>query len=214
MPLSHLKATLDKFAPEKDSYIEYNYGARSLKGKLQNKLAFQKRFSLNIDRKMPLLLVVLPFLTHDGVSRVKEILPGILDMSIQIFFLKEDANDAGWLDSLCKRYHNQIVMHNGGVELLHEALAACDIFLAPAQLKRTGFGPMIALKYGTVPVMQINEDLPILDDYNPITEKGTAFLYKKDDSWLFFAALVRAVENFKLTFDWQRIQKNGMEVMG
>ena len=59
------------------------------------------------------------------------------------------------------------------------------------------------LAYGVVPVAL--ED-PILTDYNPITESGNAFIFSKENKWLFFAAIVRAIENFKFTYDWQNIE--------
>ena len=57
------------------------------------------------------------------------------------------------------------------------------------------------------------EDDPILKDYNPVTESGNAFLYKEDNLWLFYAALVRALENYKFSYDWQNLELAAMETL-
>lgn len=67
-----------------------------------------------------------------------------------------------------------------------------------------------ALNYGVIPVVKND---PILKDYNPITETGNAFLYQEDTFWLFYAALVRALENYKFSYDWQNLELAAMETM-
>lgn len=68
-----------------------------------------------------------------------------------------------------------------------------------------------ALSYGVIPVAKSD---PILTDYSPITEAGNAFLFEKDDKWLFFAALVRALENYKFSYDWQNLELSAMDTFG
>jgi len=67
------------------------------------------------------------------------------------------------------------------------------------------------LAYGVVPVTKND---PVLKNYNPVHESGNAFLYEDNDKWLFFAALVRALENYKFTYDWQNLELAAMNTLG
>ncbi len=64
------------------------------------------------------------------------------------------------------------------------------------------------LWHGTIPVSSARGELA---DYDPNSESGNAFIYEKKDQWSIFAAVVRAVETYKFTYDWKHIMRNGLE---
>lgn len=53
---------------------------------------------------------------------------------------------------------------------------------------------------------------PVLENYNPVLEKGNAFIFNESDKWQFFSALVRATENYKFSYDWQNLELAAMDV--
>ena len=61
---------------------------------------------------------------------------------------------------------------------------------------------------------QKNKSVPIMPpvtgfaDYNPKKESGNAFLYEAGSSWSLFSAIVRAVETYKLPYDWYGIVRD------
>lgn len=63
---------------------------------------------------------------------------------------------------------------------------------------------------GTIPVSSIRREMV---DYNPNRETGNSFVYKNDDYWCIFAALVRALETFKFPYDWTNIIRQGLEMV-
>jgi len=64
------------------------------------------------------------------------------------------------------------------------------------------------LIHGAIPV---TFERPEVADYNPNRETGNSFVYKNNDLWSMFAALVRARETFKFPYDWKHIVKQGLE---
>ncbi len=62
---------------------------------------------------------------------------------------------------------------------------------------------------GVIPVSCEREEA---EDYNPNKEKGNSFIYKKDNVWGIFAALVRAVETFKFPYDWKHIIREALKL--
>ncbi|MBU1446537.1 hypothetical protein KKD70_04735 [Patescibacteria group bacterium] len=68
----------------------------------------------------------------------------------------------------------------------------------------------LAWSQGVVPVTQaFNRDI---QDYNPNTESGNAFIYKNVDKWEIFAAVVRALETHKFPYDWKFIKRSCMKL--
>lgn len=59
---------------------------------------------------------------------------------------------------------------------------------------------------GCVPIAP--KSLKGVENYNPITEKGNAFVYETMSPWVMFSAAVRALETYKFPFDWKGIVRN------
>ena len=60
---------------------------------------------------------------------------------------------------------------------------------------------------GVIPISSSREEVA---DYNPNHETGNGFIYKQENPWCIFAALVRARETFKFPYDWKHIVRQGM----
>ncbi len=58
-------------------------------------------------------------------------------------------------------------------------------------------------KYKAVPV--INETSMNFAEYNPLKETGNAFVYEKNSPWHMLAAVLRASETFKFSYDWKNL---------
>lgn len=58
-------------------------------------------------------------------------------------------------------------------------------------------------KYKAVPV--INEESMNFSEYNPLKETGNAFVYQKNSPWHMLAAVLRASETFKFSYDWKNL---------
>ncbi|MBU1151972.1 hypothetical protein KJ632_04065 [Patescibacteria group bacterium] len=74
----------------------------------------------------------------------------------------------------------------------------------------------LGLNFNDVEEMLLNGVIPVshvraeLEDYNPNQESGNAFLYKGENPWSAFAALVRAIETYKFPYDWKNIVRDGI----
>ncbi|MBD3360970.1 hypothetical protein GF366_04180 [Candidatus Peregrinibacteria bacterium] len=67
------------------------------------------------------------------------------------------------------------------------------------------------LLHGVIP---ISISRPEIIDYNPNHETGNSFIFKEDDPWYIFAALVRARETFRFPYDWKHIVREGLSSVG
>lgn len=60
-------------------------------------------------------------------------------------------------------------------------------------------------KYKAVPI--VYEESRIFADFNPIEEVGNAFVYAENSSWHMLAAVVRANETYKFSYDWKSLKE-------
>jgi starch synthase len=89
--------------------------------------------------------------------------------------------------------------------------AGSDMFLMPSRVEPCGTGQMIAMRYGSVPIVRGTGGLAdTVQNFEPDTGQGNGFVFSRYDHWMLFAAIVRALETFKHRGEWQQLQRRGM----
>ncbi|HVC10326.1 MAG TPA: glycosyltransferase, partial [Burkholderiales bacterium] len=95
--------------------------------------------------------------------------------------------------------------------LAQRIYAGSDILIMPSRFEPCGLGQLIALRYGTIPVVRATGGLAdTIKDYDPIHERGNGFRFVPYDPWQFFAAVVRAAETFRHTESWAWLINHAM----
>jgi hypothetical protein len=61
---------------------------------------------------------------------------------------------------------------------------------------------------GIVPVMKAGLHLDA-ENYNPVEESGNAFLFSELDPWHIHTALIRSIENYAFSYDWENLRDQG-----
>lgn len=202
----------DLFTPAYDNKIYQKYSKNTIKNKAQNKLFFQKELGLPCDKKKPVVCITCELTDKNGAMIVKDVLEGILMLDLQLLVL--------WVGSetyqktfaeFAEKYPDKMRILINDEQSRRKIYAASNITLIFNNNSQNAMELKNALAYGVIPVVKND---PILKDYNPVTESGNAFLYFEDNLWLFYAALVRALENFKFSYDWQNLELAVMETLG
>jgi glycogen synthase len=129
-------------------------------------------------------------------------------MSVEVLVLGRGSENFGTLfTKLAKEQSHRIHIVSESDAAMRKMYAASDMalfFSDPSGLPELRH----ALNYGVVPVAPACE---CLEDYDPVQEHGTAFIAESATPWMWFAALVRALETYKFPFDWKTIQRQCME---
>ena len=82
----------------------------------------------------------------------------------------------------------------------------------PSRYEPCGLGQMIAMRYGTVPVVRGTGGLAdTVADYQPATGEGNGFVFENYSSYACLVAVLRAVEAFRRPEEWRALQRRGME---
>lgn len=181
---------------------------QSLDRKAERKKDFQEQLGWPTESKRALLCIPTGVSDSLGGALLKELLPGLLQMPMQIVVLgKGPASYGTYLSQLAEAFPLRLGIIPHQEHSVASMLAAADmsLFLTdPANVPEL----RKCLENGAVPVsLQTNA----LKNYDPNQESGTAFLFEKPTVWHAFAAVIRALETFRFPYDWKTIQKEGME---
>ena len=96
--------------------------------------------------------------------------------------------------------------------LAQRIYAGADMLWMPSRFEPGGLAQLIALRYGTIPVVRGTGGLAdTIRDYDPVAQKGNGFRFGPYDPWQFFAAVVRAAETFRHPTVWQWLIQHDMQ---
>jgi len=91
-------------------------------------------------------------------------------------------------------------------------ITAADIAIFPTVNLAAGRSAATALAAGTVPVMTASiAPKDIATDYDPVSEAGNSFFAADESVWGLLAALIRATESYRFSYDWQGITRAAFE---
>ncbi len=179
-----------------------------LEKKKDAKLTLQEELGWIPEDRMPLICIPTGVSDTLGGALLKEVLPGLLELSLQIVILgKGGASYGEYMTKLSKEHRNRIAILSNDGKNMETMLTAADmaLFLCdPTALPEFSQ----ALKHGAIPVCPHTDTV---ENYDPNAESGEAFMYEKTNAWHCFAAMVRALETFRFPFDWKTIQRHGMQ---
>jgi len=199
---------LAPLSPSYDTKIARRYSSRTLEHKVENKTALQQELGWPMEPKAPILCLPSGMSEALGGELLKQMLPGLLSLPVEILVLGKGESMYGELfTQLAQERGHRIAILPATEDGARKMYAAGDIALFLTD--PTGSEELEAcLQYGVVPVAQEGRGL---EDYNPVQESGDSFLFTEASPWMCFAALVRALETFKFPFDWRTIARHGME---
>jgi starch synthase len=116
------------------------------------------------------------------------------------------------LNALASRYPDRVSVHltfNRPAE--QRIYAGSDIFLMPSRFEPCGLNQMVAMRYGSVPVVHLVGGLAdTVHDYAPETGNGNGFGFCHYDAMALYTSLVRAVETYRHADIWRILQRRCM----
>jgi len=91
-------------------------------------------------------------------------------------------------------------------------MAAADIAVFPTIDLATGRSAAAAFAAGTIPVLAASvAPKDVATDYDPVSEQGNSFFAGDDSAWSLLAALIRATESYRFSYDWQGIVRSAFD---
>ena len=206
---------VEEFDPATDPYLETNYTVDSLELRLQNKLSLQREAGLKQAPQTPLVGIIARLTDQKGFDLITAVVESMLrHLGIQFVVLGtgEQRYHDFFID-LSNRYPGQAgAFLTFNAALAHQIYAGADIFLMPSRFEPCGLGQMIAMHYGSVPVVRAVGGLAdTVRDHDPSSGQGTGFVFEPYEAMALYTALVRAVETYRYPSVWRQLQIRCME---
>ena len=168
----------DAWDPATDPMIHANYSAADMSGKKACKAALQEELGLEVRDDRPLMVMVTRLTRQKGMDLVTYALDRILSGGVQVAVL-----GTGDYEEPMRYFANKypgtcaarITFDNA---LSHRMYAGADMFLMPSLFEPCGLSQMIAMRYGTLPVVRETGGLrDTVTPYNQFTGEGTGFTF-------------------------------------
>ncbi|WBW99816.1 glycogen synthase GlgA [Oceanirhabdus sp. W0125-5] len=203
----------DIYNPEKDSFIYENYNIDSFDKKIKNKLKLQEAMNLPQREDVPLIGIVSRLDSMKGLDLVVHILDELLAKDVQMVVLGTgDQYFESIFRNFASRYPHKLssnILFN--TSLAHKIYASCDMFLMPSRFEPCGLSQLIALRYGTLPIVRETGGLnDTVKSFNEFTMEGNGFSFKNYNAHDMLFTINRALEYYKDRTVWYEIVKNAM----
>ena len=201
------------YNPETDEDIYANYTAEDLSGKAINKKKLQERLNLTEDPSVPIISMVSRMVSHKGLDLVKEALDQLMwESDVQFVILGSGEWEyESFFRDMQGRYPGRLSACFGFVpELAHKIYAGSDIFLMPSKSEPCGLSQMIALRYGTIPV--VRETGGLKDSIQDSGDgEGNGFTFQTYNSGDMLQAIRRALEGYAKPEGWSVLVDRAMK---
>src|SRR5216684_2546094 len=203
----------EEMNPATDRYIQTPFTINSLDKRAENKEALQEQAHLPVRPDVPLLAMISRLADQKGFDLLGQIIHPLLAQGVQFVLLGiGDQHYHEMFQSLAARYPEQVAIFlTFNTELAQRIYAGSDMFLMPSRFEPCGLGQLIAMRYGSVPIVRAVGGLAdTVQEYDPRTGEGNGFAFTNYDPWELFAAIVRALELYRFKDIWRTLQQRGM----
>lgn len=192
------------YDPAGDKDIFHNFSAENSAGKAKNKAALQKLFELPVKAGIPLFGIVSRLVAHKGFDLVKAMLPELLATTdVQFVVLGTgDSEFEHFFKEMVFKYPDKISLRLGFVpDLAKKIYAGADMFLMPSKSEPCGLAQMMALRYGTIPL--VRETGGLKDSVTDSGDgQGNGFSFKGYNAGELLNMCLRAIEGYSNKKGW------------
>lgn len=187
------------FDPATDKRIAANYTVEDRTGKAVCKAKLQEELGLEVRDDRPLMVMVTRLTRQKGMDLVMYALDRILAGGVQVAVL--GTGDRDYEDGLRYFQHKYPGTMAARIEfdpaLSQRMYAAADMFLMPSKFEPCGLSQIIAMRYGTLPIVRETGGLKdTVQPYNEFTGEGTGFSFRNFNGDEMGDAVFRAARLF------------------
>ena len=201
-----------EYNPAIDPCLQTNYDSSTAERKINNKLALQEKSGLPQDSEVPLFGMVSRLDEQKGIDLLLQAVDRFIgETKAQLVILGEGR----------EHYHKSLAeaasKHPGRLSvtiarderLARLVYAGSDIFLMPSRFEPCGLGQMIAMRYGTVPVVRHTGGLA--DTVKDVVEpNGNGFVFQNYAAAEMLEAAKRAEDSFYHREEWNNLMRHNM----
>ena len=200
------------YDPETDKALFKNFSAETPKDKAVNKAKLQEYLGLPVRADAPLIGIVSRLVGHKGFDLVKCVFEDMLKADLQVAILGSgDWEFETFFYEMSKKYPDKVAFKPGFIpDLARKIYGGADIFLMPSKSEPCGLAQMIALRYGTIPIVRKTGGLndTISDSGDGL---GNGFTFQNYNAHDMLETIWRAIAGYADRDGWATLRKRAME---
>lgn len=193
------------YNPETDSEIVSHYSLKDFNNKSKNKTALQKELKLELLQDTMMIAMITRLVPPKGIDFVRAAFDTMIGNDIQFVLLGNGDKDyEDFFRAMQKVHPNKVAaILDFNEPLSRKIYSGADVFLMPSVSEPCGLSQMIALRYGTIPVVHSTGGLKdSVFDFGGENGNGYDFINNDPGDMLF--AIERALEDFKKPELWKK----------
>lgn len=200
------------YDPENDPAIFATYSATNVKNKAKNKAGLQKQVNLPARADVPVFGIVSRLVNHKGFDLVKCVFEELLKADLQFVILGSGEWEfETFFYEMSQKYPDKVAFWVGFIpDMAHKIYAGADAFLMPSKSEPCGLSQMIALRYGTIPIVRqtggLNDTITDSGD-----GEGNGFTFASYNAHDMENAVWRALAGYADKDGWNILVKRAME---
>lgn len=203
------------YNPTDDKYIAQTFTTDTLDKRKANKVALQEEVGLEVNSKAFLIGMVTRLVEQKGIDLVLQMLDRFMSYTDAQFVLlgTGDRYYETQLWQLASRFPGRMATYLLYSDAISRRIyAGSDAFLMPSRFEPCGISQMMALRYGSVPIVRRTGGLvDTVSHHDPTNHTGTGYCFDRYETLDLYTCMVRAWEGFHYKQDWQALQQRGMQ---
>lgn len=206
---------VDVWNPATDPHIAKQYTPEDVSGKAACKAALQREFNLDGDADTPLVAMVTRMTDQKGLDLVERVINEIVESGVELAVLgRGDERYEGLFSWATWRYPGRVsVRFEQNEATAHRVYAGADMFLMPSNFEPCGLSQLIAMRYGTIPIVRETGGLKdTVIPYNMFEDTGNGFTFANYNAHEMLDALYRTIGLHHYMDAWTRMMVRDMKL--
>ncbi|MFU2015662.1 glycogen synthase GlgA [Peribacillus butanolivorans] len=204
----------EEYNPVTDEFLSIPFNTYD--GKMKNKRQLQESLNLPVNDGIPVISMVTRLVDQKGIDLILHVFHEMINQGIQFILLGTgDEQYESVFRNLADQYPNQVSVNTYFDEgLARRIYAGSDLFLMPSQFEPCGIGQLLAMRYGTLPIVRETGGLrDTVIPYNQFTDEGNGFSFTNYNAHDMLHTIEQSVGMYKFQPKrWKKLVENTMKL--
>ena len=173
-------------------------------------MMLQKQLDLDVNEKIPIIAMISRLVSQKGLDLVRRVFDDIMSFNVQFVVLGTGEEQyEQFFQSTHARYYGKVAsVIRFDEQMARKIYAGADMFLMPSLSEPCGISQLIAMKYGTVPIVRAVGGLrDTVIQYDPQKDTGNGYLFQNYNAHEMAHTIYLACQTYKDKEKWTKLAR-------